>query len=90
MFMPRRQQGQSLVVLVVLLAALLGALWWTVEAGSAVNEKQRLANSADAALARLNVSVRVCAAQCGAIESAVCRVRYRADGGGAKRVGDSR
>ena len=49
MFMPRRQQGQSLVVLVVLLAALLGALWWTVEAGSAVNEKQRLANAADAA-----------------------------------------
>ncbi|MGA0799977.1 MAG: pilus assembly protein TadG-related protein, partial [Steroidobacteraceae bacterium] len=47
--MPRRQQGQSLVVLVVLLAALLGALWWTVEAGSAVNEKQRLANAADAA-----------------------------------------
>lgn len=46
---PRRQQGQSLVVLVVLLAALMGALWWTVEAGSAVNEKQRLANAADAA-----------------------------------------
>ena len=27
----------------------MGALWWTVEAGSAVNEKQRLANAADAA-----------------------------------------
>ena len=46
---PRHQQGQSLLVLVVLLGALLGALWWTVEAGSAVNEKQRLANAADAA-----------------------------------------
>ncbi len=49
MFPSRRQQGQSLLVLVVLLAALLGAVWWTVEAGSAVNEKQRLANAADAA-----------------------------------------
>jgi Flp pilus assembly protein TadG len=46
---PRRQQGQSLLVLVVLLGALIGALWWTTEAGSAVNEKQRLANAADAA-----------------------------------------
>jgi Flp pilus assembly protein TadG len=46
---PRHQHGQSLLVLVVLLGALLGALWWTVEAGSAVNEKQRLANAADAA-----------------------------------------
>jgi len=45
----RHQQGQSLLVLVVLLGALLGALWWTVEAGSAVNEKQRLVNAADAA-----------------------------------------
>lgn len=43
------QQGQSLIALVVLLGALLGALWWTVEAGSAVNEKQRLANAADTA-----------------------------------------
>jgi len=47
--MPQRQQGQSLLVLVVLLGALLSALWWTTEAGSAVNEKQRLANAADAA-----------------------------------------
>ena len=49
MLMPQRQQGQSLLVLVVLLGALLSALWWTTEAGSAVNEKQRLANAADAA-----------------------------------------
>lgn len=49
MFVVRRQQGQSLLVLVVLMAALVAALWWTVEAGSAVNEKQRLANAADAA-----------------------------------------
>ncbi len=49
MLMPYRQQGQSLLVLVVLLGALLSALWWTTEAGSAVNEKQRLANAADAA-----------------------------------------
>lgn len=47
--MPSHQHGQSLLVLVVLLGALLSALWWTTEAGSAVNEKQRLANAADAA-----------------------------------------
>jgi len=46
---PHTQRGQALAVLLVLLAALLSALWWTVDVGAAVSEKQRLANAADAA-----------------------------------------
>jgi hypothetical protein len=44
MFRSRRQQGQSLLVLVVLLAALLGAVWWTVEALSAAVWQARALN----------------------------------------------
>ena len=42
-------RGQTLAVLLPLLAVLVAALWWVLETGEAVAEKQRLRNTADAA-----------------------------------------
>jgi hypothetical protein len=75
--MPQRQQGQSLLVLVVLLGALLSALWWTTEAGSAVNEKQRLANAADAAALSAAVWQALAAAAALAARPDLLDITYR-------------
>jgi len=42
-------RGQTLAVLLPLLAVLVAALWWVLETGEAVAEKQRLRNTAEAA-----------------------------------------
>jgi hypothetical protein len=47
---PRKStRGQALAVLLPLFAVLVAALWWVLETGEAVAEKQRLRNTADAA-----------------------------------------
>jgi len=43
-------RGQTLAVLLPLLAVLVTAFWWVLEAGEASIEKQRLRNTADAAV----------------------------------------
>lgn len=43
-------RGQTLVVLLPLLAVLVTAFWWLLEAGEATIEKQRLRSTADAAV----------------------------------------
>lgn len=43
-------RGQTLAVLLPLLAILVMAFWWVLEAGEAAIEKQRLRNTADAAV----------------------------------------
>lgn len=43
-------RGQVLALLLPLLAALIAVLWWVLEAGEAALEKQRLRNTADAAV----------------------------------------
>lgn len=48
-FRRRAVRGQVLGVLLPLLGVLVAALWWVLETGEAVAEKQRLRNTADAA-----------------------------------------
>jgi len=45
----RQARGQTLAVLLPVLVVLVAALWWVLETGEAVAEKQRLRNAADAA-----------------------------------------
>lgn len=46
----RLVRGQTLAVLLPLLAVLVMAFWWVLESGEASNEKQRLRSTADAAV----------------------------------------
>jgi hypothetical protein len=46
----RAVRGQVLALLLPLLAVLIAALWWVLETGEGVAEKQRMRNTADAAV----------------------------------------